>query len=121
VIEALPNLPAGVIGFEAVGDVTAADYETVLRPALDAAAAAGDIRLVYVLGGRFEGYSSGATWEDAKLIGAGHLSAWRRTALVSDHGSMSTLATMFGWLVPGKFRHFSVADLDKAITWAAAD
>ena len=39
-IEILEDLPAGVIGFRAVGAVAASDYETVLDPAIDAAVAA---------------------------------------------------------------------------------
>jgi hypothetical protein len=37
----LEHLPPGVIGFEAVGEVDAGDYEQVLRPAVDAAASDG--------------------------------------------------------------------------------
>ncbi len=74
-IEPLADLPDGVIGFEAVGEVHADDYTGVLIPAVDAAAAAGGVRLVYVLGERFTGYSVGAGFEDARL-GLGHLHAW---------------------------------------------
>ncbi len=83
-LEELNDLPAGVIGFEAVGTIHSDDYDAVLRPAVEATAAQGGIRMVYVFGDRFEGYSSGATWEDAKL-GLGNARSWERTAIVSDH------------------------------------
>jgi len=117
-IEPLPDLPPGVLGFEAVGEVHGDDYRTVLRPSLDEAAAAGQIPLVYVLGDRFDGYSAGASWQDAKLA-FDHVKAWHRTALVSDADWAKHVAAAFGWMVPGEFAHFSVADLDEAIAWAA--
>jgi hypothetical protein len=118
-LEPLSDLPDGVIGFEAVGEVHASDYESTLRPAVDAAASAG-VRLVYVLGDRFEGYSGGATWEDTKL-GLGHLRRWKRTALVSDVEWVQHVAVAFGWMMPGKFRRFPTDELSAAIAWAAED
>ena len=64
----LSDLPSGVIGFEAVGEVHSDDYRDVLRPAIDSAAAAGPVRFVYVLGPEFTGYSAGASWEDSELV-----------------------------------------------------
>jgi hypothetical protein len=118
-LEPLHDLPDGVIGFEAVGEVHANDYTEMLRPPLDEAAAAGGIRLVYVLGDRFAGYSAGASWQDSKLAFEHH-KAWKRTALVSDADWVRHLASLFGWMVPGDFAHFSLAERDDAIAWAAA-
>lgn len=119
-LQRLDDLPEGVIGFEAVGEIHSDDYLDVLRPAIDAAAATGEIRLVYVLGDRFEGYSAGASWQDAKL-GIDHVKAWDRTALVSDLDWVNHLASLFGWMVPGHFKHFNLADLTEAIRWVASD
>src|SRR5689334_19581678 len=44
-IRVLDGLPAGVLGFEASGKLTADDYTQVLAPALEAAARAGKIRI----------------------------------------------------------------------------
>jgi hypothetical protein len=117
VFEPITGMPAGVIGFEAVGKVEAADYEDVLMPAIARSAEAGDVRLVLVLGDRFTGYSPGAMKEDAGLVS--HAKAWKRTALVSDLGWIAHLATAFGWMVPGKFKHFGLAERDAAIAWVA--
>ena len=117
-LEVLADLPAGVIGFEAVGEVHSDDYERVLRPAVEAAAEHGEVRLVYVLGDRFEGYSAGASWEDAKL-GLGSFGAWERTAIVSDRDWAENLVKALGWLMPGRIRHFSLGALDEAVAWAA--
>jgi hypothetical protein len=119
-IEPLDNLPTGVIGFEAVGTVHSSDYEQVLIPAVDAATACGEIRFVYLLGDRFEGYSAGAAWEDA-MLGIDHLRGWKRTALVSDADWVGHLVHTFGWMFPGRVRAFPTAELADAIAWAASD
>jgi SpoIIAA-like len=119
-IEPLDNMPAGVLGFEAVGEVDADDYRNVLLPALERAIADhGKVRLVYVLGDRFEGYSASAALEDIKL-GVRHLTAWERCALVSDIDWIRHLVSGFGWMMPGKFQVFRLADLEQAKAWAAA-
>ena len=116
----LDNLPDGVIGFEAVGEVHAADYTDVLIPAVDAAAAAGGVRLVYVLGERFTGYSVGAGFEDARL-GLAHLHAWQRCAVVTDHRAFHDLIKAFAWMIPGKLRLFGLGESEEAIDWVAED
>ncbi len=115
--EPMSGLPDGVIGFEAVGEVEATDYEDVLLPALARGAESGAVRLVLVLGDRFKGYSPGAMKEDAGLVA--HAKSWKRTAVVSDLGWVVHLATAFGWMVPGKFKRFGLAERDAAIAWVA--
>jgi hypothetical protein len=119
-LEQLEGLPAGVIGFEAVGRVEADDYEKLLRPAVDAAASTGRIRVVYVLGDRFDGFSAGAALQDSK-VGLAHRKEWDRVALVSDADWVQHVAGMFGWIIPGEFKCFHVEQLDDAIAWAAGD
>ena len=115
--EPISGLPDGVIGFEAVGNVEASDYERVLVPAITRAQAAGGVRIVLVLGERFTGYSPGGMREDAGLVA--HAGAWKRTAVVSDLSWVAHLSTALGWMVPGKFRRFGLAERDAAIAWAA--
>ena len=117
-IEALPDMPDGVLGFEAVGEVHAEDYVTTLVPAIEAQA--GPVRLVYVLGERFDGYSSGAMWQDAKLP-LQHHEQWHRLALVTDVDWVRHLAAVFGWMIPGKFEVFPTDRLTAAIAWVAED
>jgi SpoIIAA-like len=113
----ISGLPEGVIGFEAVGKIEASDYEEVLMPAIARQSADGEVRLVLVLGDRFTGYSPGAMKEDAGLVS--HAKAWKRTVVVSDLGWVTHLSTAFGWMVPGKFKHFGLADRHAAIAWVA--
>jgi hypothetical protein len=118
-IEPLPDLPDGVVGFEVVGEVVADDYTATLIPALEAAAATGEVNLVFVLGDRYDGYSAGAAWQDTKL-GVRHHMHWNRIALVTDVGWITHVSTTLGFMVPGDFRSFPLADKDAAIAWAAA-
>jgi SpoIIAA-like len=117
-IKELSGLPAGVIGFEASGTLRAEDYRDVILPALQRAAAAGDVRFVVVIP-EFHGMSGGALWQDLK-VGAEHFRSWKRIALVTDIEWMSYVTSLFGWMTPGEVRHFPLAQRDEAIAWAAA-
>src|SRR4051812_41163789 len=66
-IEVLDGMPEGVVGVEAVGELTADDYEKVLIPTFEAGRAAHDhLNVVFVVGERFTGFTSGAMWDDLK-------------------------------------------------------
>jgi SpoIIAA-like len=99
-IETIDGAPDGVLAFKAVGTVEAADYENVLKPAIEAAIAEhGKVRLVYALGPEFDGYSAGAAWEDMKLWGP-HLGSWERCAVVTDHRGSGTPCVRSGCSCP---------------------
>ena len=118
-IKELSGLPAGVIGFETTGKLRAEDYRDVVLPALERAAAAGEVRFVVVIP-EFRGMSGGALWQDLK-VGVEHFRAWKRIALVTDIEWMIYMTTLFGWMTPGEVKTFSLAQRDEAIAWAAAD
>jgi hypothetical protein len=121
VIERIPDLPAGVIGFEGVGKVGADDYRDVLIPAVESALEASDkIRLLYVLGERFDGVSAGAALEDLKL-GLEHVRNWERMAVVTDHEWIGHSIKAVGWMIPAKIRIFGVAERAEAEAWVTAD
>jgi len=116
-IRILQDLPANVVGAEAVGRVDVEDYRTVLEPAVEAALAAHDrLRLLYVLGQEFEGYSAGAAWEDTKL-GIGHWEAWERIAVVTDRGWIADAVKALSWMLPGEVRVFGMDERDDATAW----
>ncbi len=119
-IEVIEEAPRHVLAFRAVGEVKAADYEAVLRPAVVRTLAAGrKLRVVYVLGPEFEGYSVGAGWEDMAL-GFSHLSHWERCAVVTDRDWVEHLVKGFGWLMGPHVKLFHVDELPDAMEWAAA-
>lgn len=119
-IRLIENLPSNVIGFEAVGEVDAGDYTSVLDPAVDAALKNHDkLRLLYVLGGQFDGYTGGAMWEDTK-IGFSHWGAWEKIAVVTDAAWAADGIKAFGWIVPGEVKVFASDDRDAATAWVSA-
>ena len=75
-IELMSDLPERVLGVKVSGEVTAADYQTVLVPAIEGQLTKHKkVRLLYVIGDQFEGYTGGAAWEDAK-VGMKHLTSF---------------------------------------------
>jgi SpoIIAA-like len=117
VIEVLPDLPANVVGVEAVGEVSSDDYKSVLIPAVEAAMGEHDkVRLLYVLGERFDGVSAGAVWEDTKL-GLEHLRGWELMAVVTDVEWIGHALKAVGWMVPAEIRVFPTSERAAAEAW----
>ena len=116
-IKELSDMPSGVIGFEASGKMRAEDYRDVVLPALERAAAAGEVRFVIVMPD-FDGMSGGALWQDLK-VGVEHFRAWKRIALVTDIEWMKHMTSLFGWMTPGEVKIFSLAQQGEAIEWVA--
>jgi hypothetical protein len=116
-LDAISDLPPGVIGFEVSGELTADDYRNTLLPAIEAAAEGGDVRIVIVMP-KFEGLSGGALWQDLKM-GVEHWGKWKRVALVTDVEWMRNGVDWFGWMSPGEVKHFPMAERSDAIAWAA--
>ena len=119
-IRVLNDVPDNVLAVEAVGKVTETDYESVLAPAVRTKLDAhGKLRLVYVLGDEFDGWTMGAMWQDAK-VGVSDAKAWERVAIVTDKDGLRHTVQAFGWMIPGDIRTFGLSDLDAATAWAAA-
>ena len=116
-LTAIPDLPPGVIGFEVSGKLEAEDYRDKLQPALQQAAADGEVRILIVIP-TFEGFSAGALWQDLRM-GVEHWRAWKRIALVTDIEWMTRGSEWFGWMTPGELKHFPLAERTAAIAWAA--
>ena len=118
-IRLLRNMPAGVLGLEAVDDVEKEDYERVIVPAIEATLADhGKVRLVYVLGPEFDDYEGEAVWEDLKL-GFGHTTSFERIAVVTDARWAGPAIKVFSILWPGQARAFPLAEVEAAKRWAA--
>jgi hypothetical protein len=115
----LDDMPAGVLGVEASGKLTAEDYTLVLGPAIEAATAGGEkLRVVLIFAGAFDGMDAGAVWADLKTgVSAWH--SWERIALVTDQKWMADGLRLFSWAVPGEARAFALTERGDAIAWAA--
>jgi stage II sporulation SpoAA-like protein len=116
----IADLPDGVLGFEATGEIKASDYHDVLMPAVREVWERGDeVRIVLVFE-QWDGMSAGGVWEDLK-VGMKNLTKWKRIALVTDLDWMITVTSLFGWMTPGDLKRFPVAERTQAIAWAAGD
>jgi SpoIIAA-like len=122
-VERIPDMPQGTIGFRASGELTREDYDAILLPPLREAVESGEpVRLLFELGPDFEKFSPGALLADTKTgvtLGLGHLSAWRRTALVTDVEWIRRAVELLGWMTPGELRLFSSGATDEAKAWVA--
>lgn len=116
----LTNLPEDVVGVSASGQIDARDYETVLIPAIDSALQKHKrIRMFYQLTTDFDGFTTGAMWDDAKL-GLAHLPAWERIAVVTDVHWVTNATRMFAFLFPGVVKVFSNEEQFDAVKWISA-
>jgi SpoIIAA-like len=115
--ELIPALPDNVVGVVAKGEVTKEDYEQRLAPAVEDALIRHDkIRLLYVLGADFTGFTGGAAWEDGKL-GLGHIGRWERIAVVAREAWIRHAVNVFGYLIPGEIKVYDLPDEADASAW----
>jgi hypothetical protein len=120
-LRAITDVPAGTIGFEAVGEVEDDDWERVVEPVLRREIAEGrKLRLLYVLGPETREVEGDAMKADAGFR-ARHASSFERVAVVSDEDWMRPALGALSFLMPGKAKGFRVAALDDAKAWLAGE
>ncbi len=116
-IEKIEGLPGNIVGFEAVGTVNESDYKDVIIPTVDHAVKTfGNVRFLYIIGDKYEGYSPMAMWDDAK-IGLKHLGDWEKIAIVTNTEWISNAVDVFGKAFTGEVKTFSLAEKDTATKW----
>jgi len=119
--EILDGLPADVVGIKAHGKLTRAAYENELIPLIEARIAKeGKVKLLYVLGEEFEGFTAGAAWEDAK-VGLLHLADYARIAVVSYVEWIRLGVKLFAPMLRGPVSVFGAAELEAAKAWIVAN
>jgi hypothetical protein len=110
-------MPAGTIGFEAVGEVDDDDWEDAVEPVLRREIADGrKVRLLYVLGPESRDVDGDAVKADTGFR-ARHATSFERVAVVSDEDWMRPSVRALSVFLPGKARAFPVHELDAAKTW----
>ncbi len=120
-IERIEAMPAGTIGLSASGELTKDDYQRVLEPALQEAADAGGIRLVFTLTD-FHGLAPGAWVDDVRTGLRAWIhdrAAWQRMAFVTDVEWVGKATRAFAWMAPGELRVFEIEELEEAKAWVA--
>ena len=116
----IEDMPAGTLGFEAIGEVEDDDWEEVVEPVLRrAAAGGGKLRLLYLLGPRAREVEADAMKADVGFR-ARNVSSFERVAVVSDEDWMRPALRALSFLLPGKAKGFRVRDLGDAKAWLAS-
>jgi hypothetical protein len=111
------DVPAGTLGFEAVGEVEDDDWEHTVEPVLRSHIAAGEkIRLLYLIGPRASEVEGDAVKEGVGFR-ARHAGAFERVAVVADESWIKPALRAWSALMPGKAKGFAVHDLPAAKTW----
>src|SRR2546423_15230809 len=117
----MSEMPAGTIGFEAVGEVEDDDWEDTVEPLLREEIAEGrKVRLLYVMGPEAREVEGDAVKADPGFR-APHASSFDRVAVVSAEDWVRPALRALSFLVPGKVKGFRVRDLAEAKAWVAAD
>ncbi len=75
--------------------------------------------MFYQLTTDFEGFTTSAMWDDAKL-GLAHLRAWEKIAVVTDVPWFANAPRMFAFLFPGLVKVFPNIEQSDAEKWIAA-
>ena len=119
-IELLKGFPDNVTAFALHGQVTKADYDTVLIPAFDDRLRRHKkLRIYFEIAPDLASFDPGAVWEDTKL-GFAHFFDWERCAVVTDVGwakQVAKFSEFFGFLWSGEYRAFPEAEASKAREW----
>ncbi|MES2649641.1 MAG: STAS/SEC14 domain-containing protein [Bacteroidota bacterium] len=113
------DLPSNVVGVQATGVVSKADYENVVFPALaDLYKRTGSVSLLLQIETDLHNYTTGAWIEDIKS-GFRYLLKWRKVAIVSRNNNIKAFTDTFGILLPGQYKGFLMADLVEAKRWVS--
>jgi hypothetical protein len=116
----LDGVPTGIQALEAVGTVTADDYERIFAPLVNHANQTGSrMRLLYQFGPGFQRITPGALWADTRL-GLGYVRLLDGCAIVSDIGWIRTPARAIGSWMPCPVRVYGNDERADAVAWLAS-
>lgn len=114
-------MPSGTVGFQITDELSDSDYKDVLSPALRAAAAAGDVRLLLAADKDFDLGTLKARFEDLRNdpeLDLGHSKDWKRVAVSADANFIYRAAfPALSKLVPVEVKLFGIDDVDQAKAW----
>lgn len=115
----ISGLPDYVVGFEAMGDVTKADYDNIIIPAVnEVTKRTGELYYLFVIKTSLQHFTAGAWWDDVK-IGLQHLTHWKKIAIVSDSKGIEKFTDLFSFVVPGEAKGFLLDELEEAKKWVS--
>jgi hypothetical protein len=120
-LRSISDMPAGTIGFEAIGEVEDDDWEEAVEPVLRREIADGrKVRLLYLLGPDARDVEGDAMSADTGFR-MRHATSFDRVAVVSDEDWMRPALRALSFLLPGKAKGFRVRELEAAKAWLGED
>ena len=116
-IKVIEGLPTNVAAFQAKGKVSGRDYDEIINPIVERIYKSnGKINYLLVLDTPLSNYSLEAWFKDA-LLGFVYFTDWRKIAIVSDMKGIKNFTGVFGKLIPGCTKAFSMNQLEEAKNW----
>jgi hypothetical protein len=116
-LELMSGMPDTVVAVRATGQVSGADYKTVLIPAIEEKFQTCDrIRFLYFIDAEFKKFTTTALWDDAR-VGLHHLTGFERIAVCSDVSWIRTMVKGIAIAMPATLRLFETGELEAAKTW----
>ena len=113
----MDGLPSHVAAFSAKGKISGKDYDEIINPAVEKIyKSKGKINYLLVLDTPLSNYSMEAWFKDA-LLGFVYFTEWRKIAIVSDMKGIRNFTHVFGKLIPGCTKGFSMNELEDAKNW----
>jgi len=115
--EILEGYAADVLAISAHGTLTRHDYEEVLIPKIkEKVHQEGKIKLLFVFGDDFSGYSPGAAWDDMKF-GFLHMGEMSGLAIVTDNAWLRLGFKTFAPLISCPVALFHTSEQADAQKW----
>ncbi len=116
-IKELKDTPNTMVGFVASDEVTKADFDKVVLPAVNELVQRTDkLNYLLVVNTPLKNFTIGAWLRDA-MLGLNNINKWNRAAIVTDTDGIKWFTELFSKVVPGEFKGFNHSELDRAINW----
>jgi hypothetical protein len=118
-ITQLKVVPDNMVAFEASGQVTKEDFETVVMPAVtELVTRTNELNYLMLISTDLSNFTIGA-WLQDLLLGIKEITKWNRAAIVTEEAGINTFTNIFSVIVPGEFKGYGKDELAVAINWVA--
>lgn len=113
----LPETAGDIIVVQATDTLTASDYQETFLPIMEEKIAThGGVRCLLYLDHGFQGWETGALWEDAKFA-ASHSNDFIRIAIVGGADWLDWISTLSKLFIRGEAKHFAENQFLQALHW----
>ncbi|SJZ86699.1 STAS/SEC14 domain-containing protein [Sediminibacterium ginsengisoli] len=119
-ITRITDVPDNMVAFHAVGKVDAADFETVVVPAVsELVKRTGELNYLMLIDTELSDFTAGAWFQDM-LLGITKFTKWKRVAILTDSAAVNKFTDIFSIVAPGEFKGFRKEEFDLAVEWVSA-